>query len=404
MAEFIIYINKVISDVGDDLKKTFSLFFLFFLNFLVLLGFLNFDMCLNNCYAMCESAKSAVLIEKMTGSIIYQKNAYQKLPMASTTKIMTALCAIESGKMDKTFTVDSSAVGVEGSSIYLAPNERLTLRELVYGLMLHSGNDAAVAIACAVSGNCEEFVKLMNDTAQKIGAYNTHFDNPNGLDGKTHYTTAYDLAIISAYALKNSEFAEIVSTKKINISNGDKGYDRVLSNHNKLLKMYEGCDGIKTGFTKKCGRCLASSATKDGMTLIAVTLNDPDDWNSHTAMLNYGFEHCKLKTVMAKGSFLGTCEVKGADIQKAKLYAESDVYMLVKDGIEPEYKMEYSLKKSITAPVEYGTKCGYVTIKINGTETKKIDAVIKCEIPPKQTNKSFDMFCVLFKEFVLNEF
>ena len=395
MAEFIIYINKVISDVGDDLKKTsFLLFLIFFV-------FLKFAMYSNNCYAMCESAKSAVLIEKMTGSIIYQKNAYQKLPMASTTKIMTALCAIQSGKMDKKFTVDSSAVGVEGSSIYLVHGEKLTLRELVYGLMLHSGNDAAVAIACAVSGNCENFVKLMNDTAQKIGAYNTHFDNPNGLDGKTHYTTAYDLAIISAYALKNSEFAKIVSTKKINISNGDKGYDRVLSNHNKLLKMYEGCDGIKTGFTKKCGRCLASSATKNGMTLIAVTLNDPDDWNSHTAMLNYGFEHCKLKTVMEKGSFLGTCEVKGADIQKAKLYADSDAYMLVKDGIEPEYKIEYGLKKSITAPVEYGAKCGYVTVKANGTDIKKISAVTNCKIPPKQTHKALNMFCVLFKEFAL---
>ena len=193
------------------------------------------------------SAKSAVLIDTMTGSVLYEKNAYQKLPMASTTKIMTAICALEAGNLEEPFEVHPAAVGVEGSSIYLAHGETMTLRDLVYGLMLNSGNDAAVAIAMRVSGSVEGFAALMNETAATIGVRDTQFQNPNGLDDPQHYTTAYDLALITRYGMQNAEFAQIVATKSKRIPWQNKENGRLLSNHNKMLSLYEGADGVKTG-------------------------------------------------------------------------------------------------------------------------------------------------------------
>lgn len=193
------------------------------------------------------SAKSAALIDTMTGSVLYEKNAYQKLPMASTTKIMTAICALEAGNLDEAFEIHPAAVGVEGSSIYLAHGETMTMRDLVYGLMLNSGNDAAVAIAMRVSGSIEDFAALMNDTAARIGVKDTHFQNPNGLDDPQHYTTAYDLAQITRYGMRVPEFAEIVSTKSKRIPWQNKENGRLLSNHNKMLSLYQGADGVKTG-------------------------------------------------------------------------------------------------------------------------------------------------------------
>ena len=190
-----------------------------------------------NCQVPSVSAKAAVVIEAESGNIIYSKNHNQKLPMASTTKIMTAICAIESINTNIPITISDKAVGIEGSSVYLKKNEVITVKELLYGLMLNSGNDAAVAIAVAVSGTPEDFAELMNKTAKNIGAQNTNFTNPSGLYEENHYTTAYDLALISAYAIKNPLFREIVSTKEQKISNNP-GI-RYLKNHNKLLKMYE---------------------------------------------------------------------------------------------------------------------------------------------------------------------
>ena len=197
--------------------------------------------------SLCQGASAAIVIETSTNAVIFEKNAHKKLPMASTTKIMTALCAIESGNMDRVVKVDDRAIGVEGSSIYLAKGEKLTMRELVYGLMLHSGNDAAVAIAYAVSGSVQNFAGLMNDTAKKIGAKNTNFENPHGLDSDGHYTTAYDLALIAREAMQNEKFREIVSTKAYSIPMQGETWDRALKNHNKLLWRYDGCTGVKTG-------------------------------------------------------------------------------------------------------------------------------------------------------------
>ena len=238
-------------------------------------------------YALNISASSAVLINEETKTVIYEKNAYKKMPMASTTKIMTAICTIENMNTNIPIKVDDRAIGIEGSSIYLEKGETITLKELLYGMMLNSGNDAATAIAIAVGGSVENFCTMMNMCAKKYGAVNTNFTNPSGLYDDNHYTTAYDLALITAHAMKNPLFKDIVSKKQMKISKGD-GV-RYLKNHNKLLTMYEGCTGVKTGYTKKCGRCLVSSAKRGEKSLIAVSLNAPDDWADHKNMLTYGF-------------------------------------------------------------------------------------------------------------------
>ena len=235
------------------------------------------------------SARGAVLMEAESGEVIFGQNENARLPMASTTKIMTALVALESLPLDTVVNITPEAVGVEGSSIYLCEGETLTLEQLLYALMLESANDAAAAIAIAVAGSVEAFAEKMNTRAAAMGLTDTHFVNPHGLDAETHYTTAYELALITREALENPLFREITATERKTIPlRGEEGV-RLLLNHNKLLSAYEGCIGGKTGYTKKTGRCLASAAERDGVTLIAVTLNAPDDWRDHTAMLDYGF-------------------------------------------------------------------------------------------------------------------
>ncbi len=235
------------------------------------------------------SARGAVLMEAESGDVVFGQNENARLPMASTTKIMTALVALEQLPLDTVVKITAESVGVEGSSIYLVEGEALTLEQLLYALLLESANDAAAAIAVAVAGSVEDFATLMNEKAEELGLTDTHFVNPHGLDHEDHYTTARELALIARAALENPTFREICSaTRKTIPLHGDEGV-RVLINHNKLLASYEGCIGVKTGFTKKTGRCLVSAAEREGVTLIAVTLNAPDDWRDHTAMLDYGF-------------------------------------------------------------------------------------------------------------------
>lgn len=249
------------------------------------------------------SARAAVLIEAESGDIVFRQNERARLPMASTTKIMTALVAIEALPLDTPVTVTPASVGIEGSSIYLTEGETLTLEELLYALLLESANDAAATIAVAVSGSVEAFAVLMNEKAASLGLSDTHFVNPHGLDDADHYTTAYELAIIARAALQNEDFRRICSTTRKTIPlRGTEGV-RLLLNHNKLLKSYDGCIGVKTGFTKKTGRCLVSATERDGVTLIAVTLGAPDDWRDHTAMLDYGFELYESVELCAPGSY-----------------------------------------------------------------------------------------------------
>lgn len=239
------------------------------------------------------SAKAAVLINGENGEVVFAKNSDQKMPMASTTKIMTALLLCEYGNFQKEITVTAEMLRVEGSSMGLLAGDRVTLHDLLYGLMLSSGNDAANVIAYTVGGSIKGFVDMMNNKARELELVSTHFETPSGLDGDSHYTTAYELAILTKYAMQNEEFSKAVASESATLNYGNPPYRRTLTNHNKLLKMYDGVIGVKTGFTKKSGRCLVSAAKRDGKYLIAVTLNAPNDWQDHKTMLDYGFSAIK---------------------------------------------------------------------------------------------------------------
>ena len=241
-------------------------------------------------------AKSAILISADSGDIIYELNPHQRLPMASTTKIMTAIVAIESGvPLDKIIKITKQMTGAEGTSIYLYENERFTLLDLIYALLLNSANDAAEAIAIGVAGSIEKFAVMMNEKVRELNLKDTNFTNPHGLDNDMHYTSAYDLAKIAAYSLENETFYKIASeqTRIIYPKNEDgtdsKAGARYLRNHNKMLRLYKDAIGVKTGFTKRSGRCLVSAAERNGTRLVAVTLSASNDWNDHIEMLNYGF-------------------------------------------------------------------------------------------------------------------
>lgn len=238
-------------------------------------------------------AQSCILLDAYTGEILYRHNIDERLPMASTTKIMTALIALERGKLDEAYTIPASACGIEGSSLYLAAGEVFTLRELLYGLMLESGNDAAEAIALCVGGTKEAFVAAMNEKAAELGLSDTHFDNPHGLSSETHFTTARELAHLTAYALENADFRQIVSTKRYTIEATEKHAARYFINHNRLLGSFPSCIGVKTGYTLASGRCLVTASEHDGGRYVVVTLNDRDDFADHRVLLTYAEEAFK---------------------------------------------------------------------------------------------------------------
>ena len=247
------------------------------------------------------SAEAAALIDVSSGRILYEKQADKRMRIASITKIMTAIIAIEHGDLEAKVTVSSQAQGVEGSSIYLKAGEKIPLEHLLYGLMLRSGNDAAVAIAEHIGGSLEGFVYLMNEKAAYLGLERTQFANPHGLDDDEHYSTAADFATLTAYAMKNPTFREIASAQVKTVPWPGEEWHRKWYNKNKMLRIYPGADGVKTGFTKRSGRTLVSSATRNGQQLATVTLNASDDWNDSMHLLNYGYRHYPQTEVVKKG-------------------------------------------------------------------------------------------------------
>ena len=329
-----------------------------------------------DCQAINISAQSAIVMSADSSIIVYEKDAHTRRGMASTTKIMTALVAIENCPLDKNIKIADAAIGVEGSSIYLARGEQLTMEQLLYALLLQSANDAATAIAIEVGGSVDNFAIMMNEKAKALGLCNTNFTNPHGLYDDNHYTTAYDLAVITANALKNETFKKIVSTKKAVIpSNKDNG-SRVLVNHNKLLNSYDGAIGVKTGFTKKCGRCLVSAAERNGTTIIAVTLNAPSDWNDHTSMLDMGFENIITHSLANKESISYNVPVVGGDKSYVSVYNTEELnYTCKKEG--STITSELLLDNFLFAPIKAGEKVGQVVFYDNGKEIGKIDLISK---------------------------
>ena len=320
------------------------------------------------CQAMAvnTSAASAVLIEQKSGRVLYQQNADEERLIASITKIMTAVVALEHADKARSYTVTARDMA-EGSSMYLKPGDTLLLEELLYGLMLVSGNDAALAVAHCVSGELDDFVALMNETAEKLGLTHSHFANPNGLDAEGHYSSARDLSMLAAYALENQDFRRIVSTASVTIGG------RYLKNHNKLLRLCEGCIGVKTGFTKAAGRTLVSAATREGMTLVCTTLNDGDDWNDHMELLDYGFANYSMETVVSAGQTLASILVRGGTPTSVPLMAAKDLqYPLTKDET---LKVVARVPVSVAAPVVPGQVVGEVCAYLGDEEVASVELI-----------------------------
>lgn len=309
--------------------------------------------------ALSVSAECAALYCRNTGEFIYEKNSDIRHSMASTTKIMTAIVAIEKASLGKTVLVSSDAVGIIGSSIYLYAGEELTMESLLYALMLESANDAAAAIAISVAGSIEDFADMMNEKAAELGLTGTHFTNPHGLDDREHYTTARDLAVLTDYALKNPTFRKIVSTYKqtIPMHNGDG--TRLLVNHNKMLKNYDGAIGVKTGYTSSSGRCLVSAAERDDLSFISVTLNAPDDWSDHTSMLDAGFSVYRNVSIATPKSESYTVNVVGG-ISNSVTVTNTDSLNAVLASDSSEVGKKFYLEPFYYAPITQGSCLGKV--------------------------------------------
>lgn len=306
------------------------------------------------------SAQGAALLEIQTGKVLYSKNSHQKMPMASTTKVMTAIMAIEHGGLDELVTVSGTAYGVEGSSIYLEKNERINLRDLLYGLMLRSGNDAAVAIAEHIGGSVPEFAELMNQKAVQIGALNTHFVSPNGLHDDEHYTTAYDLALISAYAMRNSIFREIVSCSYHRTTSGN--IQRTMQNKNKLLWEYDGATGVKTGYTIAAGKCLVFSAKRDGLDIVGVVLNCPNMFSDARAIMDNAFATYCMERIIKKGDMIVVLPVDSGMRNMLELVADEDIMIPVSRNSDTQIHTKVIADERVYAPVTAGQVLGCVEV------------------------------------------
>ena len=329
--------------------------------------------------ANAVSARSAVLMDAQTGRVLFEKDADRKSLIASTTKIMTALVVCEQCNVLDRMRIPKEAVGIEGSSMYLQEGEVLTVQELLYGLMLHSGNDAAVALAIYCGGTVEGFVEMMNDKARYLGLNDTHFANPNGLDHPDHYSTARDLAVLAAYAMENCVFARTVSTKTLTVG------QRYMKNHNKLLWMVDGADGVKTGFTRAAGRVLVSSATRDGRRLVAVTIHAPDDWQDHQKLLEDGFEKYKTRQLIASGQQIGCRFVLDGAEKSVPILAAGDFFYPMMEGEQATVVL--SQPEFSYAPVTAGAEAGFAYICIGGKSVGKVPVIYGQTVESKPVQK-----------------
>lgn len=311
------------------------------------------------------SALAAILMDRDSGRILWSREACRRLPIASTTKIMTALLALESGREEDVVTVSPAAASTEGSSIWLEEGERKTLGELIYGLMLRSGNDAALAIAEHIGGTEQNFVAMMNDRAAALGAVGTHYCNPHGLPDSSHYSTAYDLGLITCRALQNERFRRIVSTPAWTISWPGHPWDRAMSNQNRLLELYPGGDGVKTGWTRAAGRCFVGSATRKGWQLVCVVLNAPQMWEDAALLLDYGFDNYRHSKILPRGRVLCTAPVyKGSG--RVEAVVGEDHYLPLLPDEQERLHCHISIDDTLRAPLAAGLQIGEVELYLAG--------------------------------------
>lgn len=348
-------------------KKAIS----FLLSILLVLTFVNIN---SVAWEISVSAKSAILINADTLEIIYAKEPYEKRGIASTTKILTSLIALEYAEPQKEVVASKEAVTIEGTALGLKAGDKITLKSLVYGMLLESGNDAANVVAYAISGSITEFSRVMNSYAKNIGMYDSNFVNPSGLTHKNHYSTAYDMALLTSVAIKNPVFKKICSTESAVISFGTPEISRRLSNHNRLLTEYDGVFGVKTGYTKVSGRCLVTACEKNGVTLIAVTLNAYDDWFDHKKLYDYGFslfEETEIKTEVESVKIPVICAdkrfVSVEYFEDFKIYSNSSV------------TSEIYASKLLYPPVKKGDIVGEIVFKDNNKKIIKIVPLVSSD-------------------------
>jgi len=331
--------------------------------------------------ASAISAQKAILVDGQTGRVLYEKRADEKSLIASTTKIMTALLICENCNVLDLVRIPREAVGIEGSSMYLQEGEVLTVQELLYGLMLQSGNDAATALALYCSGSVEDFAERMNEKARELGMESTHFANPHGLDAAEHFSTARDLAVLASYAMKKPIFAQTVSTKNVTVGS------RYLTNHNKLLWQVEGADGVKTGFTKAAGRILVSSAKRSGRRLVCVTIDDGNDWLDHKTLFDDGFSRYHTEKIITCGQALGTLQVFGGQEATVDVIAAEDFSFALATG--ETVSTVLSNKGFVYAPAVAGADAGFGYICIDGKPVGKVkvvfDKTVEQKIPEKKS-------------------
>ncbi len=341
------------------------------------------------------TAEAAVLIDSETGDILFEKNSSKKLGMASTTKIMTGILAIENCNPDDIVTISQHASYTEGSSIYTREGEKISVETLIYGLLLKSGNDAATALAEHIAGSEEAFADMMNEKAKKLGLKNTHFVNPHGLYDPNHYTTAYELAMLARYAMQNKLFAKIVNTVKYVEETDEDRDNHIINNANKLITMYEEADGIKPGYTPETGRTLVGSATKDGWRVITVTLNCKDDWAEHKKMFDYAFDNYHRVTVAVKGESIGTYRVKGGDYGEVGGILKKGLKVAVKNGDPDTYKIKLDFEK-LNAPVKKGMFVENARIETANGNKYEVPVVTDGAVKRKERN----IFKLMLKVFL----
>ena len=325
--------------------------------------------------AVETSATAAILVDADSGRVLYEQNADARMLIASTTKIMTALVAIREGNLFDVVTVKREATLTEGSSMYLKEGEKLTLETLLYGLMLSSGNDAAVAIADHVGGSQKGFVTLMNETARELGMEATSFANPNGLDAEDHYSTARDMAKLACAAVRNETLLRIASTQSVTIGG------RTMTNHNKLLRYVDGCLGLKTGYTRAAGRTLVSCAERNGQRLVAVTLQDGNDWADHEALYDYGFSIYPAHRAAVLGKVLCQAPVKNGLRASVPLVAAEGFSWPLAEGESLDMTVE--LDTPLAAPMAAGQRAGEAVFSLNGREVGRIGLLCGEAVPPK---------------------
>ena len=364
-----------------DNRKRFLILLL-----LLVLVFSLFTVYISSEQKITVSAKSAALYEPETKRFLYTKNSKERLGMASTTKIMTALIALETLDLNENIAVDSRAVGIEGSSIYLKSGEIMNALDLIYALLLQSANDAALALAYRIADSIENFANLMNQKVKELGLTDTHFTNPHGLDEKEHYTSAHDLAIISAEALNNDIFREITSTYKREVESSDT--KRLLVNHNKMLKSYDGCIGVKTGYTTRSGRCLVSAAEREGLTMISVTIDAPDDWRDHTQMLNYGYSALEKRTLASAGEFNYEIPVTSG-IQNTVRVSNAEELKLILNKSDPEIQSHVKLSRYFSAPISKGDVLGTIIFTKGGVQIATLPLCADGSVEKEKEKKGF---------------